>query len=140
MGIIIDTDVFIDIEKGRLPPDWTTYAARYGETFISAITVSELLVGVHRADSQTRRAKRAAFIESLLAAVVVLDFTTEIARLHAQLLADLLARGERIGAHDLIIAATALRYGYPVLTSNVREFERVVGLEVLRFKPQGENS
>ncbi|MBS3966664.1 MAG: type II toxin-antitoxin system VapC family toxin [Truepera sp.] len=139
MGIIIDTDVFIDAEKGRFPPDWTSCATRYGETFISAITVSELLVGVYRADSRERRAKRAAFIESLLAAVVVLDFTTEIARLHAQLLADLLARGERIGAHDLIIAATALRYGYPVLTSNVREFKRVAGLEVLRFDIQGES-
>ncbi|MBS3967470.1 MAG: type II toxin-antitoxin system VapC family toxin [Truepera sp.] len=138
MGIVIDTDVFIDAEKGRFPPDWT-YANRYGETFISVITVSELLVGVYRANSQARRAKRAAFIESLLSTVAVLDVTTEIARLHAQLLADLLARGERIGAHDLIIAAIALRYGYPVLTSNVTGYSRVAGLEVLRFDIQGES-
>ena len=140
MGVVIDTDVFIEAEKGRFPPDWKTYANRYGETFVSAITVSELLVGVYRADSPARRAKRAAFIESLLGAVVVLDFTTEIARFHAQLLANLLVRGGRIGAHDLIIAATALRYGYPVLTSNIKELSRVAGLEVLRFDMPGAGS
>jgi predicted nucleic acid-binding protein len=36
-----------------------------------------------------------------------------------------------IGAHDLIIAATALSHGCAVLTTNAAEFARVPGLEVL---------
>lgn len=36
-----------------------------------------------------------------------------------------------IGAADLMIAATALANGHAVMTNNVREFERVPGLEVL---------
>ena len=35
-----------------------------------------------------------------------------------------------IGAHDLQIAATALAWGYAVLTDNLRDFHRVPGLEV----------
>jgi predicted nucleic acid-binding protein len=38
-----------------------------------------------------------------------------------------------IGAHDLIIAATALEQGLSVLTTNAREFERVAGLKVIPF-------
>jgi len=33
-----------------------------------------------------------------------------------------------IGAHDLIIAATARYYGLPLLTDNANEFSRVPGL------------
>ena len=131
MGLVVDTDVFIHLERGSLPPDWKTYAGDYGGVYISAVTVSELLVGVYRADTQERRVKRTALVESVLARVSVLPFTAEVARLHAQLLADLMGRGQKIGAHDLIIAATALHHGFPVLTNNVREFERVTGLDVL---------
>lgn len=133
MSILLDTDVLIHVEKGRLPHDWDTYASHYGEMFISAITVSELLVGVFRADTPARQAKRSAFIESVLGAMVTLDFTLETARIHARLLADLASRGEKIGANDLMIAATALFYGYPVLTSNTRGFSRIIGLDVLTF-------
>jgi predicted nucleic acid-binding protein len=36
-----------------------------------------------------------------------LDFTSSIARVHAEISADLQSKGQPIGAHDLIIAATA---------------------------------
>ena len=134
MGIVLDTDVFVHAERGSVPPDWQAYAAAHGAIYLSAITVSELLVGVYRADTGARRAKRSAAVESVLAGFAVLDLTTEIARLHAQLLADLMERGQKIGAHDLIIAATALRYGFPVLTSNLKDFRRVSGLDVLPFE------
>ena len=39
-----------------------------------------------------------------------------------------------IGGHDLLIAATALEYDLPLLTGNLREFERVGGLEVVAWK------
>ena len=69
--------------------------------------------------------------EGLLAILPVLDFTSETARVHAEIHASLRQRGALIGAHDLIIAATALQHGYALLTSNEREFGRVPGLQVL---------
>jgi predicted nucleic acid-binding protein len=75
--------------------------------------------------------KRAAFVEAALARFEVLDFTRESARLHAQLYASLKRKGQIIGAHDLIIAATALHHGFAVVTGNTGEFERIDGLQIL---------
>jgi predicted nucleic acid-binding protein len=38
-----------------------------------------------------------------------------------------------IGAHDLIIAASANAHNCAVLTDNMKEFERVPGLEAVSF-------
>jgi tRNA(fMet)-specific endonuclease VapC len=70
-------------------------------------------------------------IESLLARFAVVDFDLEIARLHARLDADLAAKGTAIGAHDLIIAATALSLDYRVATRDKRSFPNIAGLNVV---------
>ncbi len=129
MGLVLDRSVFIRTERSSLP-DFSCWID-HGEVFISVMTVSELLVGVHRADNESRRARRSAFVEAILARLPILDFTTEVARVHAGLHATLAKQGQLIGAHDLIIAATALSHGCAVLTANVSEFERVPRLEVL---------
>ncbi|HRF63034.1 MAG TPA: type II toxin-antitoxin system VapC family toxin [Candidatus Competibacter sp.] len=129
MGLVLDTCILIHAERhGAL--DFSPWAS-HGDAFISAITVSELLVGVHRADSDARRARRSAFVEAILAQLPALDFTTETARVHAGLFATLSQQGQMIGAHDLIIAATALLHDCVVLTTNAAEFARVPGLDVL---------
>ena len=129
MGLVLDTSIIIRAERGG-SLDFSPWVD-YGDAFISAITVSELLVGVHRADSDARRARRSAFVETILARLPALDFTAETARVHAGLFAGLSQQGQMIGAHDLIIAATALCHGCAVLTTNAAEFARVPGLEVL---------
>jgi len=134
MGLILDTVVFVAFERSGQPVDLSPWAAS-DEVFISAVTVSELLVGVHRADTDARRAKRTAFVETILASIAVLDFTTEVARVHAGLHAALMRRGHLIGAHDLLIAATARHHGASLLTDNVAEFSRVPGLHVIPFFP-----
>jgi tRNA(fMet)-specific endonuclease VapC len=56
-----------------------------------------------------------------------------VAHEHARLFADLVSRGQMIGAHDLWIAATAMTHGHAVLTANTAEFSHVNGIEVLQF-------
>ena len=132
MGLIVDTAVFVAFERSGRPVDLSPWAPQE-DVFISVVTVSELLVGVHRADTEARRARRAAFVEAILGGIAVLDFTTEVARVHAQVAAELMQQGQVIGAHDLIIAATAKLHGAAVLTDNLAEFCRVPGLNVLPF-------
>jgi tRNA(fMet)-specific endonuclease VapC len=67
----------------------------------------------------------------LLAEPEAIPITTPVARLHAQIWAELAERGELVGLHDLWIAATALAHGFGVATRNRTEFERVPGLRVL---------
>lgn len=132
MALIIDTSVFIAWERSGIPIDFSPWHS-YGPLRISVVTVSELLVGVHRANTEARRQKRTAFIDKVLANFPALDFTADIARTHAAAKAKLEMAGQIIGAHDLIIAATALHFDCTVLTANPSEFKRVSGLDVVEL-------
>ena len=46
----------------------------------------------------------------------------------------LASAGTGVGAHDRIVAATAIAAGWRVATANVRHFERVPGLDVVGIK------
>lgn len=128
MAVLVDTDLLIELERD---PD-AEPTGPFGDDAraISVITVSELLHGVLRANGAIRTRRRA-FVEHLLAALQAIPITEPVARVHAEIWADLLARGEAIGAHDLWIAATAVAHGLPLATRNTREFERVPGLRLL---------
>ncbi len=133
MGLLIDTSVLIAGERSRRPL-LDLLAARGGEECaISAVTASELLHGVHRATDPAVRTRRSVLVEALLGALPVLAVDLPVARVHAQLWADLQARGTLIGAHDLWLAATAVTHGMALATLNVREFERVPGLTVEKW-------
>lgn len=99
--------------------------------FIAVTTASELLVGVHRANTLERRNARSLFVEALLRQFPILGIELPVARIHAKLSADLMQKGTAIGYHDLWIAATAMSYGYAVMTTNAKEFARIPNLEVI---------
>lgn len=129
MAVLIDTGLLVDLERGVANPQ-VDAAIGEEDRAISVITVSELLHGVHRAEG-AQRARRSAFVEHLLAGMRALEITEQVARVHADIWAQLAARGEVIGAHDLWIAATALAHGMGLATGNTREFKRVPGLRLI---------
>ena len=93
--------------------------------------VSVLLHGVQRGASASQRRRRQSFVERLLAVPPVLPFDLVTARIHASLWASLAAKGTRVGAHDLLIGATAIAVGYRVATRDRRSFKRIPNLEVV---------
>lgn len=141
MGTLLDTTVFIELERAirRLPAPsaMNEVSNRLEEQLgateevgISAITASELLHGVHRATPEYR-ARREAFVEGVLAAFPPFPFDLLAARAHARLWAGLAAAGMDTGAHDRIVAATAIAVGWRVGTANIRHFDRIPGLDVI---------
>ena len=94
---------------------------------------SELLHGVHRARTPGQQAPREAFVEQVLAALPVVPFDLVVARIHARLWAELAAQGITGGAHDLLIAATALSLGVPVAPRDVRSFPCIPGLALAQW-------
>ena len=98
--------------------------------FLSVVTASELLHGVHRAKDPVTRARRTAFVEGVLGSMPLLPVEIATARMHARLWADLVEEGRLIGAHDLWLAAACLTHDLRLATANVREFGRVPALEV----------
>ena len=131
MGLVIDTNVWVLAEKSGGTLDLARWA-RYGGAYMSAITASELLVGVERANTAQRRARRGAFVENLLAVIPVLEFSMPVVRTHARIVAAL-PKSVTAGAHDALIAATALHHGYALLTRNVADFKIFAGLTVEAF-------
>lgn len=130
MAVLIDTDVLIELGRGDRATAALEDVIGDEERAISVITMSELLHGVHRATG-ARRARRSAFVEHLLAGLSAIPITEPVARVHAGIWAELVQRGEVIGAHDLWIAATGLAHGLAVATRNAADYERVPGLRVL---------
>ena len=130
MGVILDTSILIEAERGRLDVD-RFIEGKEEELFgLSVITAAELLHGVHRADSAKRRRRRSAYVEKLIELFPIYPFDLAAARIYADLWAQLLREGKMIGAHDLMIGSTALALGFSIATFNKREFDRIEGLEV----------
>lgn len=127
MGILIDASVLIGIER-TVSLEQRLAGREDDEFFVSVVTASELLRGVHRARSADIRARRSAFVEAVLSRFPLLAIDLPTARAHAQLWADLASRGATIGPHDLWIAAACVAHGLSLATRNAREFDRVPGL------------
>jgi len=132
---LIDTSVFIALERQQLNLDLLARSFPAERIALAAITASELLAGVHYADTEARRQHRQSFVERILTTLSVIPFDLPVARIYSQLIVDLRKLGQTVGAHDLQIAATALSGGFEVVTHNVRDFGRVPGLGVRQIEP-----
>jgi tRNA(fMet)-specific endonuclease VapC len=112
--VILDTGVIIAFERGTLDIDAVLGA---DDAAIAAITAMELLVAVERA-TETHRQRRALHVEAVLASVPVLDYTLDIARVHARLAVKAMSLGKPRPAYDMIIAATAVAEARTLLTTD----------------------
>jgi predicted nucleic acid-binding protein len=100
---------------------------------ISVVTVLELSHGITRADTPDRRDRRQRFLDDLLTGVPVQPVTVPIALRAGQIDGQSQTRGVRIPLSDLLIGVSALELGYGVGTANVRHFQLIPGLNVVRI-------
>ncbi len=94
---------------------------------VSAVVAYELAVGVARSPEASRRREQLA---RFLSVIQVVPFGPHEADAAARIRADLEQRGLPIGPLDVLIAGAALARGAVLVTRNMREFSRVVGLSV----------
>jgi predicted nucleic acid-binding protein len=128
---LVDSSTLITLERRGGHLSTLTEIVGGEEIVLSVITASELLVGVYRASPPVRQAQREAFVSSLLTAIPIVPIDLVVARVHARLAAQLASGGRAVGAHDLLIGATAIARGASVVTENIRDFRRIPGLQVL---------
>ena len=131
MAALIDASVLIDVERGRLTLAELTTKNPEEEVALAAVTVSELLHGMHGVKG-AQAARVEAFVEGLLDLPPILPFDLAEARTHARLSAELGSRGISIGAHDLLIAATAIAKELTLATHNTKDFD---GFGIAVFDP-----
>lgn len=132
--MILESNLFVATERGRFDLDSFLDAESDVSAFISAVTASELLVGVHRADP-AHATRRGEFAEYVIRRFPTLPLDLRVARARATVAAQLAASGTPVGVLDLMIAATALADDHDVVTFDLRSFPRVPGLRVRT--PQG---
>lgn len=93
---------------------------------ISVIVAAELRYGCAKKGSP-RLLRR---VEEFLKEVPVLPFDVPADSAYGDMRAELEAVGRPIGSNDLLIAAHAKTLGATVVTANVGEFRRILGLNV----------
>jgi predicted nucleic acid-binding protein len=96
-------------------------AQTHGHRYTSRVCWMEYAAGCDSPDPVARDLRR----------FQVLEFTEAIAWRASRI--DRQLRGEHIGDNDVWIAATALVYGLPVVTNNVKHLGRVKGLRLLGY-------
>jgi predicted nucleic acid-binding protein len=136
MGLILDTSVLIASERRGEAIEDTLGRIRglRGELQVglSAVSVVELTHGIYRARTEADKNRRRAFVEGAFNDLLVYPVTLQIARLAGQIEGEQAALGNVIEFEDLVIGATALHFGFEVATLNVRHFERIPGLSVVK--------
>lgn len=129
--LILDTTFLIDTERTTI--DLDEVIEDDDDVAIAAITVAELRVGVELAKGKTRTSREALYNE-VLVEIPVLDYTIDVAQSHAALLVEVRHQGRPRGAHDLIIAATALSTARIVVSADHSAFEDLPGVAVLNYR------
>lgn len=138
MGWLIDTCIWVHIERGRLvPADIARHTGR-DAVFLSPVTVAERAAGVANTDDAHVRAKRQAALNGMRRKpCLVIDEGTGLTFGSS---AGQLGRRGQAAEHrvqDLRIAAQAVQNGHKLLTHNERDFRDIPGLDLVVYRPAG---
>jgi len=130
-GLILETTFLIDLEREAARDDAGSahrfLRSRESERLsIAFVTAGELAAGASLSEPE----RWLGFIRRFR----VLQATTEVCRQYGTLYRYLQTNGLLIAGNDLWIAATALVNGLPLVTRNLRHFQRVPGLDIVAYE------
>jgi tRNA(fMet)-specific endonuclease VapC len=124
---MLDTDTIIYTIKNRPSKVREVFKSHSGLMSISAVTLGELIYG---AEKSAQPERDLVDVEGLAARLEVLPFDDLAATHFGQLRAELAKIGKPIGPYDQMIAGHARSLGLILVSNNMREFERVLGLRL----------
>ena len=123
--VLADADAIIDYFNDCKPmADVVEHLIKEDALGISAISVFELYAGI----SGKKRLKA---IEAIIKTSIILPVDATSAHRAAGIYTLLKKRGDLIGNQDLLIAGIALANDLPLLTRNIRHFQKIKGLRIL---------
>jgi tRNA(fMet)-specific endonuclease VapC len=127
MNYLIDTCIFVEILRGKLPHVLQKMLSMNPSNRICTSTIvhAELWYGFENGIQTPAREQQ---LFDLLAPFPCWDFDRSIVRTYGKIRAYLSQQGNQIGGNDMLIAATALEKNLTVVTDNLKEFQRVPGL------------
>jgi len=107
--------------------DWLRDLPRRDQ-FTCTTVIGELRFGARR--DPLRRQSLNARIDEILRRLTIVSYDLATTEHFAAVRADLTSRGIVVGEADMQIAACALEHHCAVVTANIKDFERVSGLQV----------
>ncbi len=125
---LLDTDTVSYFFRGHpnVVAKLNEYLQEFGFVNISVVTYYEVLNGLYYKDAR----KQLAHFEQFVALNQIIPLHQNIAKTAAETFADLRRTGQVIGHNDVLIAATAMVNDMVLITNNVSDFGRIVGLEM----------
>ncbi len=137
LGVVLDSSIVITAERRGLPVPQLVEAIQAAykeiEVSLSPVTVAELVHGIYRAKTPEASQRRREYIEELVNLVPLHPVTLQTAYLVGQIEGEEAAKGNVLPFNDLLIATAAIEQGYAVLTQNLRHFEKIPGVRVLKL-------
>ena len=126
---LLDTNVCIHLLIGTSPSIVEEMRAhRPTEILLASVVRAELLFGARKS---TRADQNLRLLERFFAPYRSVTFDDRCAEHYGLLRANLERAGQPIGPNDMLMAATALAHDATLVTSNVREFGRAIGLRLI---------
>ena len=124
-NLLIDTSILIDHlrKKNKRKSQFYKTIGNY-TLYVSTITLFELFAGGK--DEQKKQD-----IENIIEYLKILPFTKETAKKAGEVYLSLRSENKLIEAKDLFIAATALSHNLPLMTLNIKHFDRIAELNII---------
>ncbi len=137
MGVILDTSIWVDVERGRLAPADVATVTGEEPVYLAPPVIAELQYGLHRAPNAAARNRRASALARIRRKpCLIID--RETGEFFGRLAADVGSR-DRPSTHrvnDLWLAALAVQHGMKVATQNARDFADIPGLDLMVLHPR----
>jgi len=121
----VDTDVVIDFFNGVFPGAEIMSKLISGqEVALTSISVFELYAGIEGK-------RRLSQIETLIQGVTILPLDVIEAVIAGRIYTQLKSKGQLVGTHDILIAATCVANRIPLYTKNVAHFSKIEDILIL---------
>jgi predicted nucleic acid-binding protein len=133
--VLLDTDVFSFLLKGREQAELYRKHVEGRMIALTFVTVGELYAGMIKAKWMQASVIQC---EQRIKATVVLPYDVGVCKAYAEIKNEL--RHDPIAPNDLWIASCARRYSVPLVTHNRNHFDRVRNLTVISEAPHVERA
>ena len=135
MGFLIDTNLWIAIERGKLSAADIHAITKQAPIYLSPVNVAEIRYGIDLM-KDARQKQRAMSTLRRMRRKPLLRITSEIGEVFGMVAAKLTqaGRGADFRIQDLWLASQAIQRDFTVLTANVKDFKDVPGLKFVVVK------
>jgi tRNA(fMet)-specific endonuclease VapC len=124
--ILLDSSILIELfrKKDKEKTLFYSLSRNYTTLCISSITYYEIGIGNRKSHSD--------YWETLSDNLIILPFDKVCSDYAIAIYLDLLKENKMIDLADILIGATSLAHTIPIATLNVKHFNRIKGLEIIK--------